>query len=235
MTAFKPTAVIVDPVTNLISIGTNDGRQIDAGPSDRFLKANQITMVATSLTSGGDSEEQSEVGISSLMDTWLLVRNLETDGERNRGLYILKSRGMAHSNQVREFVLSGEGIQLVDVYTGQGTLLTGSARLAQLARERDDETLHQQEFEAKRAATVAQISALQMQVQAAQEELKRLTLASASRGRLIAAARSEIARSRKATRMVPPFGETPMSNKTRHIMYYSPARSTRRTGNCAST
>ena len=96
-----------------------------------FLKANQITMVATSLTSGGDSEEQSEVGISSLMDSWLLVRNLETNGERNRGLYILKSRGMAHSNQVREFVLSGEGIQLVDVYTGQGTLLTGSARLAQ--------------------------------------------------------------------------------------------------------
>src|SRR5581483_1164745 len=116
-----------------------------------FLKSKQITLLSTSLTAGGDDIEQSEVGISSLMDTWILVRNLEANGERNRGLFILKSRGMAHSNQVREFVLSDKGIHLVDVYTGQGTVLAGSARVSQQARERAEELLHQQGLPAQRA------------------------------------------------------------------------------------
>ena len=107
---FQPTAVVVDPVTNLTAIGETDEIKAMMTRIIDFLKNKQITTVFTSLTSGGSASEQSEVGISSLMDTWILLRNIETDGERNRLLYILKSRGMAHSNQVREFVLSDNGI-----------------------------------------------------------------------------------------------------------------------------
>ena len=77
-----------------------------------------------------------EVGISSLMDTWLLVRNLENNGERNRGLYVLKSRGMPHSNQIREFILSDQGAHLLDVYTGSAGVLTGTARMVQEERDK---------------------------------------------------------------------------------------------------
>ena len=83
-----------------------------------YLKMQQITTLFTSLTSAGECLEQTEVGISSLMDTWLLLRDIEVDGERNRGLYILKSRGMAHSNQIREFLLTDHGVELLDVYLG---------------------------------------------------------------------------------------------------------------------
>ena len=201
----KPSAVILDPVTNLTTVGsTTDVRSMLARLID-FLKARQVTLLATSLTTAGDNEQQSEVGISSLMDTWILVRNLENNGERNRGLFILKSRGMAHSNQVREFVLSDQGIQLVDVYTGQGMVLTGSARLAQLAREQAEETLHHQELESeragaeeRRAAAAAQIAALRVQMRAAEEELKRLALAASLRERSTTRSQSELARSRRA-------------------------------------
>jgi circadian clock protein KaiC len=100
-----------------------------------FLKSREITAMFTSLTSGGHDLEDSEVDVSSLMDTWLLVKNIETNGERNRGLYILKARGIAHSNQVREFLLTDNGIQLVDAYVGSEGVLMGSARSSQIARE----------------------------------------------------------------------------------------------------
>ena len=91
-----------------------------------FLKAQQITALFTSLTHGGDALEQSQAGISSLIDTWLLLRDIELGGERNRGMYVLKSRGMAHSNQIREFLLTDHGIELKDVYVGPEGVLTGS-------------------------------------------------------------------------------------------------------------
>src|SRR5256885_13810972 len=100
-----------------------------------FLKASQITTLVTNLTGGGNVLEGTDLGISSLMDTWLLLRDIELNGERNRGLYILKSRGMAHSNQIREFLLTPNGIRLVDVYLGPEGVLTGSSRQAQEARE----------------------------------------------------------------------------------------------------
>ena len=96
--------------------------------------------------------EQTEVGISSLIDTWILVRDIELNGERNRGIYVLKSRGMAHSNQVREFVMSQKGIRLLPVYIGVGTVLTGSARLNQEAREKADLLIRQQTVEEKMRA-----------------------------------------------------------------------------------
>lgn len=131
VTDFRPEAIVLDPITNLTAVG--DDAEIK-GMLTRvidFLKSQGITAIFTSLTAGGIAPEQSEVGVSSLMDAWLLLQMVPSASERNRVLYVLKSRGMAHSNQMREFVLSHKGIDLVDVYTGPGTVYTGAARLAQ--------------------------------------------------------------------------------------------------------
>jgi circadian clock protein KaiC len=137
-----------------------------------FLKMRQITAMFTSLTEGSRKEfEQTEVGISSLIDTWILVRDIELNGERNRCIYVLKSRGMAHSNQVREFVMSSKGIHLLPVYIGVGTVLTGSARLNQEAREKAEGLIRQQTAEEKirvrerrRKAVEAQIASLHLEL-----------------------------------------------------------------------
>jgi len=180
--AFRPAVVVVDPISNL-TIERGDGevkptlmRLID------FLKQQQITTLFTSLTTGGSgtsAAEDSQVGVSSLMDTWLLLRNVEFNGERNRTLHVLKSRGMAHSNQVREFILSDAGIDLVEVYLGAGHVLTGTARVAQAAHERSVAELRQEDHErklrqlaSKQKAIEAQIAALHAEGQAEEAEVK---------------------------------------------------------------
>lgn len=174
---FKPHAVVVDPLNGFVT-GSNETevkamlmRLVD------YLKTNQVTGMFTSLTSGGGPLEQSEVAISSLVDTWLLVRDIEIGGERNRGMYILKSRGMAHSNQIREFLLTDHGVELRDVYVGASGVLTGSARLAQEAQEqagtlarRQEVERRQLELERRRKALEAQIAALRAEFEAQEIE-----------------------------------------------------------------
>ncbi len=128
---FGPTVVVVDPVTDLASIGSK--REVHAMLTRLidFLKGRGITTVLTGLNHSGDVEESSAVGISSLIDTWIEMRSLESAGERNRTLFICKSRGMPHSNQVREYLITSNGIQLVDVCLGPDGIITGSARTAQ--------------------------------------------------------------------------------------------------------
>lgn len=180
--AFRPDVVAVDPISNLsleqdsIEVKPTLMRLID------FLKKEEITAVFTSLTSGGGtgtSPEDSQVGVSSLMDVWLLLRNHEYNGERNRTIFVLKARGMQHSNQVREFVLSSHGINLVDVYLGSDGVLTGSSRLAQEAVERASTERHRHEHERnlrllaiKRKAIDAQILKLQAEADAASAEME---------------------------------------------------------------
>jgi circadian clock protein KaiC len=179
--SFRPRVVAVDPISNLtmtrddVEVRPTLMRLID------FLKKQQITAIFTSLTSGGDdtsASEDSQLGVSTLMDTWLLLRNVEFTGERNRTIFVRKSRGMAHSNQVREFVLSDKGIDLVDVYLGGDRVLTGSARIAREAQERATATLRGQDHErklrqlaSKRKAIEAQIAALQAEAEAETEEV----------------------------------------------------------------
>lgn len=166
---FQPTNVVIDPVTNLSAIGTSQEIKVMLTQIIDLCKNKGITALFTSLTEGGDSLEQTDVGVSSLMDTWVLLRNSETPaGERNRLLFVLKSRGMSHSSQVREFVLSDKGIQLTDVYVGGGVVLTGSARLIQEAQDRaiaearrQDAARRQRELEQEKAQVLAQIEALQ--------------------------------------------------------------------------
>lgn len=178
--AFAPDVVVVDPITNYGSAGKPDEvKSMMTRLVDTF-KARQITGMFTSLTTAGHEPEDSIVGISSLMDAWLLVRNLESNGERNRGLYVLKARGMAHSNQVREFQLTDHGAQLLDVYTGPAGMLIGSARVAQQARDRAAAAERAQEaqrrrFELKRKhqQLEAQIAGLRAEFAAEEERLRR--------------------------------------------------------------
>ncbi len=134
---FEPTVVTIDPITSLLRSGSRDDvlsgliRRID------YLKGREITAVYTAQTSG--SVDSSDLEVSSLIDTWLELRNVEVDGERNRVLYISKSRGSAHSNQVREFLLTDDGIDLVPPYIGSGGVFTGSARLHLEAMEREED------------------------------------------------------------------------------------------------
>ena len=178
---FQPRVVIVDPITTFLGAGTPVEAESMVMRLIDFLKSQQITALFTSLTHSGTPLEGSEVGISSLIDTWLLLRDIELGGERNRGLYILKSRGMAHSNQVREFLLTDHGIELRDVYVGPEGVLTGSMRLAQeaghqaatLNRQQEIER-RQRELERKRQALDAQIAAQRAPFEAEQDELERL-------------------------------------------------------------
>jgi circadian clock protein KaiC len=150
VTEFKPSAVVIDPISNFSSSGGRDDAALMLLRLIDFLKAHQITAFLTHLTSGGSATEATDVGISSIIDTWLLLRDIELGGERNRGLYVLKSRGMKHSNQIREFVITPEGIQLLDVYVGPEGVLTGSMRAAQEARESTAAIALQEEVAAKR-------------------------------------------------------------------------------------
>jgi len=174
---FDPTIVVLDPITSFVmgqnqtEVNTMLVRLVD------FLKMKQITAFFTSLTSADSNMESTDVYISSLIDTWLLLRDIEIGGERNRGLYVLKSRGMAHSNQIREFKLTDNGIQLLDVYVGPEGVLTGSARLSREAKDDAEQLLRQQEIgrkqfgiERKREAMEAQIVVLRSEFEAEKSE-----------------------------------------------------------------
>jgi circadian clock protein KaiC len=178
---FNPDIVVVDPISNLVAAASEAEVKSMLSRMIDYLKMKQITAFCTDLTATNSSLERTEVGISSLMDTWLLLQALEGGGERNRGLYLLKSRGMAHSNQVREYILSDAGAQLRDVYIGSGGVLTGSARVAQEALDKtvsleciQDIELKKREIERKKAAIEAQITVLHTQFEAEKEDLDRL-------------------------------------------------------------
>jgi circadian clock protein KaiC len=158
--------VIVDPLNSFVVADNVSEVNAMLMQLVDFLKQQQITGLFTSLTSGGDAIEQTDVAISSLIDTWLLLRNIELGGERNRGVYVLKSRGMAHSNQIREFLLTDHGVELRDVYVGPSGVLMGSARLAQEVEEHAAQLLRQQEADRKRLELQRKRTQLEAQISA---------------------------------------------------------------------
>ena len=200
-----PRLVIVDPISNLAEAGTlRDAGAMLTRLLD-FLKAQQITTVFTSLTAGSSASETTEVGVSSVIDTWLLLRDIELGGERNRGLYVLKSRGTAHSNQIREFLLTGDGVELRDVYSGPEGVLTGSMRLAQEAREQATEQQRRDEFEGRKRAFERRSKELEARIDGLRAELSEeaaaftaAAAAEAQRERRSLEDRTEMSRSRKA-------------------------------------
>ncbi len=201
----QPRTVVVDPISNFTAAGTNTEAKSMLIRLIDLLKVKQITTLFINLTSGGSPTEVTEMAVSSLMDTWLLLRDIELGGERNRSLYILKSRGMAHSNQLREFVLTDRGVDLLDVYQGSEGVLTGSARLAQEMREKAEFTALNQEIEAKqreierqRRLLESQITALRADFQAKEEKLTRTITQQKARVERLAQDRREMAHSRKS-------------------------------------
>ncbi len=158
---FDPSVVVLDPISDLVGTGRDVSamltRQVD------FLKARSVTALLTTLAAEGEEDPTAHV-VASLIDTWLLVRTLEGNGEHNRVLSVLKSRGMAHSNQVREFRLTDLGIELADVYVGPQGVLTGSARSAQEAKERTDAVERQEDLQQRRSNLQRQRESVEAQV-----------------------------------------------------------------------
>ena len=202
---FQPEVVAMDPITGMTSIGTFDEIKATFARVIDLLKDRNITALFTSLTEAGSDLERSDVGISSLMDTWLLLRMVESTSERNRVLYVLKSRGMAHSNQMREFTLSDKGINLESVYTGSGMVYTGSARIVQEAKDAAEAEavehsakLRARELEHERLSIESQVHALEARLANVKQDL--ITAAAQERTRQETARRerNQIARHRMA-------------------------------------
>lgn len=169
---FNPRVVILDPITGLAQVSSpHEVKSLLVRMID-FFKMKQITGLFTSLTLGGQPEESSEVGISSLMDTWIMLSDIAVNGERNRLLTILKSRGMEHSNQMREFRLTSNGFEITDVYIGLGGVLTGSARRSQESIEKAQALSRKQEYERKKRALESRRKALQAQIEVLQHEFE---------------------------------------------------------------
>jgi circadian clock protein KaiC len=204
---FDPTAVVIDPMSALMTAAvTGDVHSMILRLVD-FLKARGTTALFTNL--GGIKAESATTAmqISSLMDTWLLLYNRESNGEHNRELYLLKSRGMAHSNQVREFVMTSDGIELREAYIGPDGVLTGSARLAQEAKDEANKLLRQQEMERRsrelerrRREIEAQLESLKAQLASEEAEIAALNQEGAAREGQLAADRTAMSRSRAASR-----------------------------------
>jgi circadian clock protein KaiC len=177
---FKPSVIILDPITNLVTIGTVSEvksmliRLID------FLQKNQISVLFTALTSNTAVTEQADEGVSSLVDAWITVRDLESNGERNRGLYIMKARGMKHSNQVREFLITDQGLELVSVFLGPTGVLIGSAREKQQLEEVTGlelksyaGTRRDSEIQRKKTVLEAKIAGLNEEFESVKDEIMR--------------------------------------------------------------
>ncbi|HEY9880995.1 MAG TPA: circadian clock protein KaiC, partial [Leptolyngbyaceae cyanobacterium] len=180
---FQPRLVIFDPISSLNAAGVFHHIQSFLMRLVDFLKTQGITTVLTNLTAGGSALETTDVGISSLMDTWLLLRDQENFGERNRLLFVLKARGIHHSNQVREFRMTSQGIEMLDVYLGPSGIVTGTARQIREAEDAAEAAARQQaierkkhEIERKRVIVEAQIQALRAQFNAEEEDVEQFII-----------------------------------------------------------
>ncbi len=167
---FKPRAVVVDPISSLVNTGNSFEVKSMLVRLFDYLKMKQITCLVTSLTDARGMEE-TEIGISSLIDTWFQVRDIEIAGERTRGLFLVKSRGMGHSNQVREFVITSRGVDLIPVAIGPNGVLTGSARINLEMEQRAQAIARQQEIERRQRALLRKSKSLDNQIELMRAEL----------------------------------------------------------------
>lgn len=201
----KPSTAVFDPISNFISLGHKGEIKSMLTRLVDYLKARRITALFTNLTHGGEALERTDNAVSSIMDTWLLLRDIESGGERTRGMYVLKSRGMGHSNQIREFIISENGIDLLDVYTGPEGVLTGSARISLEAKEKAKALLREQEIERKRnqleikrLEMEASIQVMKARFESEKTELERSIEQEKAAMEKLMADRSQMARVRKA-------------------------------------
>ena len=208
---FGPKVVVIDPISNLFPIGDEIQVRSMLMRLIDYLKSNDITSLYTNLTNeqtlspGG--AEFTQAHVSSLMDSWIALKMIEGNGERNRAIYVLKSRGMAHSNQIREFVLSDNGIDLLDVYIGSEGVLLGSARSVQEIKERAGKLAREQEIagkrrdlELKKRSMETDIAALKEKYAQEEREMRVLTEQDQGRKKLMNGERKDMAAHRSADR-----------------------------------
>lgn len=205
ITRFDPTLVVLDPISSFLESGDRMEIQSMLLRVVDFIKSRGVTAVFTHLMHGQDGRVETDAGLSSLMDAWILLLNREINGEFNRELYLLKARGLSHSNQVREFIMSDEGIKLASPYLGESGALTGSARKSEEAKSRRAEVRRkadvwrvQQQIEQKRRRAKAQMEALQAELDADEIDLKAMTLEEDDYLRQAADDKSDMERSRKS-------------------------------------
>ncbi len=200
---FGPSTIVLDPITNLVTMGSiSDVKSMLIRLID-FLQTEQITVMFTALTLSSNTSEQTDEGVSSIVDAWLLVRDIESNGERNRGMYIMKSRGMKHSNQVREFIITDEGLSLVDVFLGPEGVLVGSAReerqlsevtgiaLKSYATERKDK-----EIERKKKVLESKIESLAEEFETVKEDLNKTYIEERLKAEVLEKNRNEMTQKR---------------------------------------
>lgn len=202
---FNPDIVIMDPINTFVIGDKNIEVKMMLLRIVDYLKSNQITALFTSLTANENTLESTDVSISSLIDTWLLLRDIELSGERNRVMYVLKSRGMAHSNQIREFIITNHGVELREAYIGASGVLTGSARMAQEANEnaellirKNDIEQKKREIERKRKALEAQIATMQIDFELEEAEAVKMIETEQDTIKRLEQDKIEMAESRKA-------------------------------------
>ncbi len=206
--SFGPDIVILDPISNLTNVGTQIDVRATLTKLIDYLKSNTITAVCTSLVDKESIEGVGEnaQGVSSIIDTWINLRFFENNGERNRGISVIKSRGMEHSNQIREYLLTDHGVEIQDVYKGpSGNLLMGSARAAQEEKEKAESVTESQnvarkkrELESRLRALDAQIAALNSEFETQKGELNMLTSEDELKTRAHAESKDRMARVRMA-------------------------------------
>jgi circadian clock protein KaiC len=209
VTELKPSLVVIDPISNLVSVGTVPEAKSMLTRLIDFLKTKGITALFTDLVRAGTPLESTNEEISSLIDTWISLRGLDVGGERNRALQIIKSRGMAHSNQIREFLLTNKGIKLLDVYLGPGGVLTGSARMAQEAKEKAESLAQQQqqarkqrERRQKRLSLERQIAELRAEFEMEENEERQIRAQEEAMAENFAANQTNLGRMRGADRFI---------------------------------
>lgn len=198
---FQPETIVVDPVTSFDLIGNTTDISLLFTRLIDFCKMRGITTLVTSIITSSPGSVIKETNLSSLVDTWISLQDIEVGGERNRVLYVLKSRGMKHSKQISEFEFSSDGIYLIDAYTDSEGMLTGSARLAREMRKELEELEFQQQiaikrlkFENRQAALKAQIEALQAELRMESAELQLIEDQTARRNTVIQHQRNDLAR-----------------------------------------
>ncbi|MCJ2092071.1 MULTISPECIES: circadian clock protein KaiC [unclassified Methylobacterium] len=200
---FRPSVVVIDPISALrgpeVELQATLLRMVD------MLKARGITAVFTSLRTDGAFGQSDDLGLSSLMDVWIKLQDIEANGERSRTLYVIKARGMSHSNQVREFQMSAAGLKLVDAYIGPAGVLTGTARIVQEAQEEAAALRRQQDSERRkrdvtrrRQSIERQIAELRDSLETAEEEETLLLDEDTQRETMLTIKRTDIARRRSA-------------------------------------
>lgn len=204
---YKPNVVVLDPITNLITIGSFSEVKAMLVRLIDFLQEQQITVMFTALTLSTVINDQTDDGVSSLVDSWICIKDIELNGERNRGLYVMKARGMAHSNQVREFVITNQGLSLVDVYIGPEGVLTGSARETQMMMEETGQVLHtnavgrkDRELLRKRKLLEAKIEGLKTEFESAEEELNKIYIEEDIKRDVMAKTRQQITDKRSGSK-----------------------------------